>query len=78
MAEHGDAKLTDLLHTLARLPLGAVREHLRSMQGGLRGACGTPATARRRSQIDGVVTISHFSTRRSHRDQATLPEESQG
>jgi len=43
------------------------------MQGGLRGACGTLATARRRSHIDGVVTIS-ISAAALDAIEATLPE----
>jgi hypothetical protein len=40
--------------------------------------CGTLATARRRSHIDGVVTISHFSADALAAIEATLPEESHG
>jgi hypothetical protein len=36
--EHGDAKLTDLLPTLAGLSKAALRQHPRPMLGGLRGA----------------------------------------
>ena len=39
LEEHGDAKLTDLLlTTLANCPEGAVRQHPRSVQGGIRRA----------------------------------------
>jgi hypothetical protein len=38
MAEHGDAKLTELLVTLANCPKARSASVLRSMQGGLRGA----------------------------------------
>jgi hypothetical protein len=38
MAEHGDAKPTELLVTLANCPKARSASVLRSMQGGLRGA----------------------------------------
>jgi hypothetical protein len=38
MAEHGDAKPTELFVTLANCPKARSASVLRSMQGGLRGA----------------------------------------
>jgi hypothetical protein len=38
MAEHGDAKLTDLLTTLADCPRARVASIYDTVQGGLRGA----------------------------------------
>jgi hypothetical protein len=38
MVEHGDAKLTDLASDARRLPEGALGQHPRPLQGGLRTA----------------------------------------
>ncbi len=38
MERHGDAKLTDLLQTLAKLPEGALGQHSRPLQGSVRAA----------------------------------------
>ena len=38
MEQHGDAKLTDLLQTLANCPKARVGQHPRSVQGGVRRA----------------------------------------
>jgi hypothetical protein len=38
--EHGDAKLTELLVTLANCPKARPARHVRSLRRGVRGACG--------------------------------------
>jgi hypothetical protein len=46
MAEHGDAKLTDLLTTLADCPRARVASIYDTVQDGLRGACGALGASR--------------------------------
>jgi hypothetical protein len=51
MEQHGDAKLTDLLSTLADRPKSALSQHPRQVQGGLRAAAplGSPGAQKQKN-----------------------------
>jgi hypothetical protein len=70
MEQYGDAKLMDLLVTLAALPEGALGQHPRPVQGGPRAAAAISLLWRGRTgawvlvRIDAVAATSKFATMR--------------